>query len=126
MSFWNPLNASKDTSNISWKHLTDVSQLDEIIQSSYDKPVAIFKHSIRCGISAMVLDHLEGQWDIDAKNLDVYFLDLINYRPVSNETALKLGVPHQSPQIILLKEGKAVYATSHHAISAQTLKEVLA
>ena len=108
-----------------WKLLADISQLDALEKESFDKPVVIFKHSISCGLSAMARYQLERDWDFPMGNLSFYFLDLINYRAVSNEIADRFGVHHQSPQIIVLKDGKAVYNTSHHKISIQDLKQAL-
>jgi len=57
--------------------------------------------------------------------LDFYYLDLLTYRPISNEIAEKFSVTHQSPQILVIKNGNAVFNNSHHSISADSLKEGL-
>ncbi|MEM8902015.1 MAG: bacillithiol system redox-active protein YtxJ [Bacteroidota bacterium] len=111
---------------ISWKAVTQEQQLDEIINRSFEKPVAIFKHSIRCGLSAMVKSQLESEWDLSEEELEVYYLDLISYRPISNKVAEVTGVPHQSPQIILLRNGEVQYHTSHSAITVKGVRKVLA
>lgn len=108
-----------------WKQLTELSQLDEIAKASESKPQAIFKHSTTCGISRMVIRQLESQYDIDASQLDIYYLDLKAYREVSNEVGYRFQVMHQSPQMILIKNGTAVYADSHGAIDAAVLKAKL-
>jgi len=108
-----------------WKILVQPEQLDELREASYQKPVVIFKHSTRCGISAHAKFRLEREWNFSTDELDFYYLDLIAYRPVSNQIAVDFGVTHQSPQIILLRNGKAVFDTSHHQISARTLQEAL-
>ncbi len=110
---------------LNWKNLTDASQLDEIIKDSHERPVAIFKHSTRCSISSMAKQRLERNWDIEGNTLDVYYLDLLTYRPVSNQIARDFGVEHASPQLILIKDGKAVFDTSHNAISVEGLKSAL-
>lgn len=104
-----------------WKRLTSLGQLDQIAKDSKSKPVAIFKHSTTCGISRMVLRQLESQYDIDPAHLDLYYLDLKAYREVSNEVAIRFQVLHQSPQMILIKNGTAVYADSHGNIHAGAL-----
>jgi len=111
--------------HIDWKLLKDVNQLDELEKESFEIPVVIFKHSISCGLSAMARYQLEKDWDFPDGNLSFYYLDLINYREISNEIVNRFGVIHQSPQIIILKDGKAVYNTSHHKISVQDLKQAL-
>ncbi|MEL6945699.1 MAG: bacillithiol system redox-active protein YtxJ [Bacteroidota bacterium] len=108
-----------------WKVLNDLSQLDQLVTDSHNKPVVLFKHSIRCGTSSMMKHQLEGNWNFDAQDLDFYYLDLINYRAISNEIADRFGVVHQSPQIIVLKEGKAIYDTSHHMISVEGIRSAI-
>ncbi|MEO1449189.1 MAG: bacillithiol system redox-active protein YtxJ [Bacteroidota bacterium] len=116
---------SKTESNVPWKTLNSVDQIDTLLEASHQKPVAIFKHSTTCGISAGAKYKLDQEWDIDAEKVDIYYLDLLRYRSVSNAVADKTGVWHQSPQVILLKDGKAVFDTSHMAISAGRLAQAL-
>jgi len=115
----------EETIHDHWKPLTDEGQLQTIIQASYKKPVVIFKHSTRCGTSAMAKHGLETNWELQPEELDFYYLDLIRYRSVSNLAAETFKVVHHSPQIIVVKNGEAVYDTSHHNISIQTLKKSL-
>jgi len=114
-------NQNDDAAKMSWNDLTDLGQLNEIIALSNEKPVAIFKHSTRCSVSRMALKQFENEFDFSDK-VTPYFLDLIAYRDVSNEIANRFGVQHQSPQLILIKEGKAVYNVSHSDIDAAALQ----
>ncbi len=108
-----------------WKELTSEKQLEEIITSSHQKPVAIFKHSTRCGISSRAKFILEDDWDISKDDLDFYYLDLLQYRSISNKIAEITQVYHHSPQVILIKNGEAIYDESHHDINVKELKEYL-
>jgi bacillithiol system protein YtxJ len=114
-------NQNNETSKMSWNNLTDLGQLDEIMALSKDKPVAIFKHSTRCSVSRMALKQFENEFDFPDK-VTAYFLDLIAYRDVSNEIMNRFGVQHQSPQLILIKNGKAIYSATHSDIDAGVLK----
>lgn len=114
----------KSSSNVAWNQLTDLGELNEIITLSQEKPVVIFKHSTRCSISRMALKQFENSYDLD-NNITPYFLDLLNHRDVSNEIAAKFSVQHQSPQILVIKEGKSVYNASHSDIDADDLKKFL-
>ena len=125
MSFFkNMFNSSDDKdlneNKINWNELTDLGQLNEIIAGSNEKPVAIFKHSTRCSVSRMALKQFENEFNSSDK-VTPYFLDLIAHRDISNEIATRFGVTHQSPQLILIKEGKAVYNVSHSDIDAEEL-----
>jgi bacillithiol system protein YtxJ len=112
-------------SNAEWKILDNAAQLEQITADSFHKPVVLFKDSTSCGISARAKYELEKNWDFNVDELDFYYLDLLTYRPISNQIAADFGVTHQSPQIILLKNGQAVYNTSHHRISVAALREAL-
>lgn len=109
-----------------WKDLNSIEQLDQIVQASHVKPVVLFKHSTRCGISSMVLNRLQRDWnDTEMENVDFYYLDLISHRNISNKIAEQLNIFHQSPQIILLKNGEVVYHDSHNGISYNSIKSHL-
>lgn len=100
-----------------WKVLDQMEQLDDLVEESKNHPVAIFKHSTSCGISHMVKDGLENTWNLSADQLQVYYLDLLAHRPISNEVASRFKVVHQSPQMIVIKDGNVVQQASHHSIS---------
>jgi bacillithiol system protein YtxJ len=112
------------TSKISWNDLTDLEQLNEIISLSNESPVLIFKHSTRCSVSRMALKQFENEFNTLDK-VTPYFLDLITYRDISNEIANRFQVVHQSPQVLLIKNGKSVYDASHSDIDAKDLEERL-
>lgn len=104
--------------NSNWKKLEHISQLEEIKQESEQQPVIIFKHSTRCSISAMAWDRLKRNWKPeDNEKISPYFLDLIRHRDISNAIAEEYGVYHESPQVIIIKNGKASYNNSHMGIN---------
>lgn len=117
-------NQNNSNSKINWIPLTDLSPLDEIVASSNEKPVFIFKHSTRCSISRFALKQFENEFDT-TNNVDAYFLDLLEHRDISNEIANRFNVFHQSPQLLLIKKGKSVYDVSHNDIDAMKLKDQL-
>ena len=114
-------NQSSSTSKINWIPLKDLGQLNEILSISNEKPVVLFKHSTRCSISRMALKQFENEFDLEDK-VDAYFLDLLEYRDISNEIASRFNVYHQSPQLLLIKAGKSIYNVSHNDIDAGELK----
>lgn len=123
-NFGNNNNKGTESSKIGWNDLTDLQQLNEIQQESNEKPVLIFKHSTRCSISRMALKQFENEFDLH-EQVKPYFLDLIANRDVSNELANRFQVVHQSPQILLIKNGKSIYDASHDRIDAGVLKSKL-
>ncbi|GAA4768474.1 MULTISPECIES: bacillithiol system redox-active protein YtxJ [Flavobacterium] len=114
----------KEESKMSWTGLTHLDQLDMIINDSWEIPVLIFKHSTRCIISRTVLKNFEKEFDLGDK-VKPYFLDLLEFRPISNEIAAVFNVTHQSPQLIVIKNGKAVYDASHDSITIEDLKNYI-
>jgi len=114
---------SKDTNqnSLNWNALTELKQLDSIVEESEEKPIVIFKHSTRCSISRMALKNFEREYS-DENVASLYFLDLLSHRDVSNEIAQRFHVIHQSPQLLLIKNGQSVYDVSHSEIDAEALK----
>ena len=98
-----------------WIHLTDEGQLNEIIIKSQHRPQVIFKHSTRCSISSVALQRLQKAQQ--PEGLDFYFLDLLAHRSLSNKVVEVFGVHHESPQVLVIKQGKCVFDESHLGIS---------
>ncbi len=105
------------------KELTRVDELDPILQATASAPAFLFKHSTTCPVSAgahrQVQAYLEGA---DASAPPVYLVKVIESRPLSNEIASRLSFVHQSPQIILVDGGEAVWNASHGAITADSIR----
>lgn len=110
---------------LNWIDLTDEAQLAEISQTSAQTPCLIFKHSTRCSISQMAKNRLERQWELSENALRPYYLDLLQYRHISNQVADVFRVHHESPQVLLIVNGECIYDESHQAISAAEIAEVL-
>lgn len=106
-----------------WINIETRDQLDQIITESEKTPVLIFKHSRSCSISATALNRLERNWNAQDVTIPTYFLDLLSYRDLSNEIASHFEVRHESPQAILVRQGKAVSNWSHFDISYKEIKD---
>ncbi|MGZ5246600.1 MAG: bacillithiol system redox-active protein YtxJ [Flavitalea sp.] len=104
-----------------WKILNDTAQLEEIKSKSFEKTQVIFKHSTRCSISSVAKGRLEKAQV--PENVDFYYLDLINYRNISKEVADKFKVFHESPQVLVIRNGECVYDESHMSISMNEIAE---
>ncbi len=117
---------STPTTNINWINLSNSDLLNQIKEDSNDGPVMIFKHSTRCPTSSMALNRIERSWDGNSVNqMKTYFLDLISYREISNQIASEFGIMHQSPQVLIISDGKAIYDDSHFNISFDNIKKVV-
>lgn len=106
-----------------WKELREESELEEIVRSSETKPQVIFKHSTRCSISSVAKGRLERSKV--PPGADFYYLDLISYRNISNKIAQIFGIHHESPQILVIKNGECIYDESHMGINMGDIEEVV-
>ena len=116
---------TKSLGNVNWKKLNSIEALEEALLASNNKPIVLFKHSTRCSISSMALNRFEQNWSDEQPVSDCYFIDLIQFRAISNSISEKTGVIHQSPQCILLHKGSVLYQASHSSISANKVQELL-
>jgi bacillithiol system protein YtxJ len=92
---------------MNWINITDLSDLDRIKNESFEHNVLLFKHSTSCSISLTALNRLERNWkEEDSEKLNPFYLDLLNHRDVSNAIAEIYGIEHQSPQVLVIKDGK--------------------
>ncbi len=106
---------------MNWINLTSEEQLHEIVANSVTKPQVIFKHSTRCSISSMAKSRLERS--IQPDEVDFYYLDLIRNRSISNKIAQDFKVYHESPQVLLIKNGECTYDESHSGIDMAEIAE---
>ena len=107
---------------MNWIKLEQAGQLEEIDRVSQQEYVLIYKHSTRCGISSAALRRLE-QENLAHNGADIrhYFLDLLKHRDLSAATAERYGVRHESPQVLLIRNGRCVYHASHSDVSYNAL-----
>lgn len=108
-----------------WRQLTTIAQLEKIKEQSKGTPVAIFKHSTRCGISRMVMRQFEQNYTLNDSQMKLYYLDLLTYRDISDAVGYTFQILHQSPQLIVIKNGTAVAHASHHSIHAGELENFI-
>lgn len=118
-------NEQNENTNAKFFTLDNINQLDKIDEISHLKPVVIFKNSTRCFISRTALKQFEIAFDFPEDKIDWYLLDLLNFRDISNEIAHRYNVTHQSPQILVIRNGKSIFNESHDGISAEDLKQFI-
>lgn len=104
-----------------WKIIESDNNLTEIKTASSNRPQVIFKHSTRCSISKMALSRLERNEPVEG--IDFHILDLLQHRLLSNKIAEDFKIAHESPQVLLIDNGKCIYDASHSAISMEEIAE---
>ncbi|MFD2727506.1 bacillithiol system redox-active protein YtxJ [Hyunsoonleella rubra] len=100
-----------------WIPLNDAGQIDYIRQKSGITAQVIFKHSTRCGISSMVQRQFIKDYNFGEKELDLYYLDILSYRNISDLVAEKFQLMHESPQLLVVKNGELVAHASHGQVN---------
>jgi bacillithiol system protein YtxJ len=111
-----------------WLSVSDEAQLLEMkeLSGSLSKgSVIIFKHSTRCSISILAKGRLERKWNLDPLKYPVYYVDVLNFKAISNKIAEQYLIEHQSPQLLIIKDGKCVYNASQSAISFDGISDFL-
>lgn len=109
---------------INWAPLKSNEQLEEIITKSASTPQLIFKYSSRCSLSHMMFNQFENDWQQNStQKLEPVFLDILTARNISNEVESRFDVRHESPQILVIKNGVCVYNNSHMHIAYHKIKD---
>ena len=110
--------------------LQHIEQLDHLLSESHTRPLLLFKHSFSCGVSAEALDEL-----IDHLNADIVaagvpdpryaIVTVQTHRDVSNAVSSKLGIRHETPQALLIRDGRVIWSASHFRVTAEAMKKAL-
>lgn len=104
----------------------EIDELDKLLSESEERPLLLFKHSYTCGISAEALDELLAHLDADATASARYALVTVQtHRDVSNAVAKRLGVRHETPQALVVRDGQVVWAASHFRVTANAMLEAI-
>ena len=123
MSFFNF--SKTPARQLPWINVTSTEQLSDVLHNIGDKPVLLFKHSTRCSISSMALNSFERNWTDEGDLCDLFYIDLLQHRDVSQLVAELTGVVHQSPQAIVIKGKEIVYEGTHSGIDARRIESIL-
>lgn len=115
----------KSKADLNWTTINSMDQLDAIQAASNTKPQIIFKHSTTCSISRMAKGRMEEGLEKLKGMADIYYLDLLAYRSISNEIAKRWNIQHESPQILVIINGKAIYDASHSMIEVEDIEKYL-
>jgi len=110
---------------INWHELQALADVDAVVERCKIVPCLIFKHSTRCEISAIAKYRLESEWNFGEQELEAYFLDILQFRPVSDYISEVFSVYHESPQALLMHDGTCVFDVSHLDIRVDEITQAL-
>jgi bacillithiol system protein YtxJ len=123
--FGNKTSKEVEETYLNWTPLISVDEINTIKEISKRQAILIFKHSTRCGISRVVIKKFESLFNEENKQLKVYYLDLLNFREVSSKLSEVFQVIHQSPQLLVIKNGISVNDESHYEIIKVNLSKYI-
>ena len=106
-------------------HVSDLSDLEAAIAESRERPVLLFKHSRTCGISHEALGELHAHVARNRADAVYRLITMQSHQRISDEAASRLGVRHETPQAILIRDGRPVWNASHFSITADRLDQAL-
>lgn len=106
-------------------HLQSVDQLDEVLSTSGTGPVLLFKHSYTCGVSAEALDELIAHLNERDHSVPVAMITVQTHREVSNAAAARLGIRHETPQALLVRDGRVVWSASHFRVTSNSVDQAI-
>ncbi|MFN4363725.1 bacillithiol system redox-active protein YtxJ [Chryseobacterium hispalense] len=124
MSFFDKIFGGKEEGsekNPLWKYIQSEEDLNKAIENSFTSKIAIFKHSTNCFISKTVLKNFEKEIENSDHKAELYFLDLLAHRSISNKIASDLNIRHESPQLLVIENGMVINSASHQHISADQI-----
>lgn len=110
---------------INWQKIEQATDIKKIAMLSKQQPCLIYKHSSRCNLSNMALYSLEEDWKFSEKDVQPFFLDVIQYQKLAFQVAEEFSVHHESPQVLLIQNGECTYETSHLDINVEEIAEGL-
>jgi bacillithiol system protein YtxJ len=111
--------------NVNWIPFNSLEQIKTIKELSKSETILVFKHSTRCSISSMIIKRFENLFDSSMNNIKVYYLDLLNFRAISDEVGYSFQVQHQSPQLLIIRNEVAVLNVSHYDITTVNIQKYL-
>jgi bacillithiol system protein YtxJ len=107
------------------KAVDGLDELDRVLAASSDRPLLLFKYSATCGTSAEALDELVAHLNESKADATYAMVTVQTHRDVSNEVARRLGVRHETPQALLIRDGRVIWSASHFRVTAAALEEAL-
>ena len=107
-------------------HLQEIAELDRVLAESATHPVLIFKHSYSCGTSAEALDELLAHAEVQPAGARIAIVTVQTDRAVSNAITARLGIRHETPQALLVRDGKVIWSASHFRVTSEAISRAIA
>lgn len=113
------------TRDSAFADLRTIDDLNGFLGGPGGAPRLLYKHSLTCGTSGWAMEELRDLASTAGQDVRIGIVLVQPGRDVSNEIARRFGVRHESPQILLVHDGKAVWVASHHSVTARAASEAI-
>ncbi|HEX5731319.1 MAG TPA: bacillithiol system redox-active protein YtxJ [Blastocatellia bacterium] len=107
------------------REIRQIKELEKALADSSRRPVLLFKHSLTCPISLRAYNELISYLEKADPEVSYNLITVQSARPISNEIASRLGVRHETPQAILVRDGRQIWNASHFAITSSSLRQAI-
>jgi bacillithiol system protein YtxJ len=106
-------------------HVHQIGDFETLLAQSTDRPLLLFKHSYTCGTSAEALDELIDHLNDKALDARYAIVTVQTHRDVSNAISKRLGVRHETPQALLIQDGRVVWSASHFRVTGDAVERAI-
>ncbi|HJQ69610.1 MAG TPA: bacillithiol system redox-active protein YtxJ [Blastocatellia bacterium] len=107
------------------REIRQLKDLEEALADSSARTVLLFKHSLTCPISMRAYNELISYLEEADPEVSYNLITVQTARPISNEIASRLGLRHESPQAILVRDGRQIWNASHFSITSASLRQAI-
>jgi bacillithiol system protein YtxJ len=105
--------------------LQQIDEFDRLLAQSNERPLLLFKHSLTCGTSAEALDELIEHLNDDKLDAEYAIVTVQSHRELSNAISARLKVRHETPQALLIYDGRVIWSASHFRVTANAMQSAI-
>jgi len=102
-----------------------IEDLDRLLDQTAERPLLLFKHSLTCGTSAEALDELIDHLNEDKLDARYAIVTVQSHRELSNAVSARLGIRHETPQVLLIRDGRVIWSASHFRVTAAAVQSAI-
>jgi bacillithiol system protein YtxJ len=102
-----------------------IEDLDRLLAQTSERPLLLFKHSVTCGTSAEALDELIDHLNEDRLDARYAIVTVQSHRELSNAVSARLGIRHETPQALLIRNGRVIWSASHFRVTAAAVQSAI-
>lgn len=106
-----------------YQEIESIEQWESLLEQSGERAVLLLKHSTACPISGAAFKEFKVYTRKPKRPIVCALVKVIESRPVSNDIEAKLGIKHESPQALLIRDGQTLWHASHWDITFERIEQ---